>query len=189
MQKTWVWSLGKEDPPGEGNGNPFQYSCLGNPMDKGARRATVHRVTKSQIWQSMHTHTRVGSLFGLQHIPSVQFSSVTQPCPTLWDPMNCSTPGFPVHHHLPELAQTHVHQVSDSIQPSHLLSSPSAFSLPASGSFPVSQFFASGGQSIGASASVLPMNTQDSSPLGWTGWISLQSSIISYFWKMNAGFI
>ena len=89
--------------------------------------------------------------------------------------MDCSRPGFPVHHHLPELAQTHVHQVSDSIQPSHLLSSPSAFSLPASGSFPVSQFFASGGQSIGASASVLPMNTQDWSPLGWTGWISLQS--------------
>ena len=87
----------------------------------------------------------------------------------------CSTPGLPVHHHLPELTQTHVHQVSDSIQPSHLLSSPSAFSLPASGSFPVSQFFASGGQSIGASASVLPMNTQDWSPLGWTGWISLQS--------------
>ena len=48
-------------------------------------------------------------------------------------------------------------------------------SFPASGSFPMSQFFASGGQSIRASASVLPMNTQNSSPLGWTGWISLQS--------------
>ena len=54
-----------------------------------------------------------------------QFSSVTQSCPILWDPMDCSTQGFPVHHQLPELAQTHVHQVSDAIQPSHPLSSPS----------------------------------------------------------------
>ena len=74
-------------------------------------------------------------------------------------------PGFPVHHQLPELAQTHVHQVSDAIQSSHPLLSPSppTFNLPVSGSFPMSQFFASGGQSIGvsASASVLPMNIQD----------------------------
>ena len=54
---------------------------------------------------------------------SVQFSSVTQPCPTLWYPMDWSTPGFPVHHQLLELAQTHVHQVSDAIQPSHPSSS------------------------------------------------------------------
>ena len=57
--------------------------------------------------------------------PSVQFSSVTQSCSTLCDPVNCSTPGLPVHHHLPELTQTHVHRVSDAIQPSHPLSSPS----------------------------------------------------------------
>ena len=56
---------------------------------------------------------------------SVQFSSVTQSCPTLCDPMNCSTPGLPVHHKLPEFNQTHVHQVGDAIQPSHPLSSPS----------------------------------------------------------------
>ena len=56
---------------------------------------------------------------------SVQFSSVTQSCPTLCDPMNRSTPGLPVHHHLPESTQTHVHQVSNAIQPSHPLSSPS----------------------------------------------------------------
>ena len=59
---------------------------------------------------------------------SVQFSSVAQPCPTLCDPMNCSTPGLPVHHQLPEFTQTHVPQVSDAIQPFHPLSSPS---LPA----------------------------------------------------------
>jgi len=56
---------------------------------------------------------------------SVQFSSVTQSCPTLCDPMNRSTPGLPVHHQLLEFTQTHVHQVSDAIQPSHPLSSPS----------------------------------------------------------------
>ena len=183
--------------------------------------------------------------------------------------MNHSTPGLPVHHQLTELTQTHVHGVSDTIQPSHPMSSPSppAFnlsqlsvfsnesvlirwprktmdtrissvqfshsvlsdslrphepqhtrppcpsptprvysnscpssqwchpaisssvvpfsscpqSLPASGSFAMSQLFAWGGQSIGVSvsASVLPMNTQDWSPLGWTGWISLQSKGLS----------
>ena len=59
------------------------------------------------------------------HISSVQFSSVTQSCLTLRDPMNRSTPGLPVHHQLPEFTQTHVHRVSDAIQPSHPLSSPS----------------------------------------------------------------
>ena len=59
------------------------------------------------------------------HSLSVQFSSVTQSCLTFCNPMNRSTPGFPVHHHLPESTQTHVHRVSDAIQPSHPLSSPS----------------------------------------------------------------
>ena len=56
---------------------------------------------------------------------SVQFSSATQSCPTLCHPMNCSMPGLPVHHQLPEFTQTHVHRVGDAIQPSHPLSSPS----------------------------------------------------------------
>ena len=56
---------------------------------------------------------------------SVQFSSVVQSCPTLCNPMNCRTPGLPVHHHLSEFTQTHVHRVSDAIHPSHPLSSPS----------------------------------------------------------------
>ena len=56
---------------------------------------------------------------------TVQFSSVTQSCPTLCDPMNPSTPGLPVHHQLPEFTQTHIHRVSDAIQPSHPLPSPS----------------------------------------------------------------
>ena len=64
-------------------------------------------------------------------LPSVQFSSVAQSCPTLCDPMDYSMPGFPVHYQIPELAQTHVHRVGDAIQPSHPLSSPftPAFSL------------------------------------------------------------
>ena len=57
-------------------------------------------------------------------LSSFQFSSVTQSCPTLCDPMNCSTPGLPVHHQLPEFTQTHAHRVGDAIQPSHPLSSP-----------------------------------------------------------------
>ena len=60
-----------------------------------------------------------------QRLSSVQFSSVAQSCLTLCDPMNRSTPGLPVHHHLLEFTQTHIHRVSDAIQPSHPLSSPS----------------------------------------------------------------
>ena len=89
-------------------------------------------------------------------------------------------PSLPVHHQLLESTQTHVDWFGDAIQPSHPLtsSSPPASNLSQHQSFQVSQFFESGGQSIGASASasVLPMNTQDWSPLGWTGWISLQPS-------------
>ena len=107
-----------------------------------------------------------------------QFSSVDQLCPILSDPMDCSTPGFPVHHQLPELPQTHVHQVSDATNhlilccPLLLLPSifPSirvfvCFCLFVCLFFPptMSQFFPSGGQSIraSASASVLPMNIQE----------------------------
>ena len=72
-----------------------------------------------------------GKYFGSSLKHSVLFSSVAQSCLTLCDPMNCSTSGLPVHHQLPEFTQTHVHRVSDAIQPSCLLSSPSvpAFSL------------------------------------------------------------
>ena len=111
---------------------------------------------------------------------AVQFSSVAQLCPTLCDPMNCSTPGLPVYHQLPEFAQTQVHRVGDAIQPSHPLSSPSPPAdqfLPASESFPMSQLFSWGSQSIGVSAlaSFIPKNTQGWSPSEGTGWISLQS--------------
>ena len=110
-------------------------------------------------------------------------SSVAQLCLAICKPLDCSTSGFPVHHQLPELAQTHVHPVGNAIQPSHPVFPFSSClqSFPLSGSFPVSQFFSSGEQHIGAlaSASVLPMNIQDSFPLRLTGLISLQSKGLS----------
>ena len=114
---------------------------------------------------------------------SIQFSSVNQSCPTLDDPMNCSTPGLPVHHQLPDFTQTHVHRVGDTIQPSHPLSSP----FPPAPIRPSIRVFSNestlpwGGQSTGLSAlaSFLPKNTQGWSPLEWTGWISLQSKALS----------
>ena len=112
-----------------------------------------------------------------------QFGSVAQSCLTFCNPMDCSMPGFPVHHQLLEFTQTHVYWVCDAIQPSHPVGPFSSClqSCPASGSFPMSQFFASGGQSIGVSvsASVLLMHIQDWFPLRWTGWISLQSKELS----------
>ena len=109
---------------------------------------------------------------------------VTQSCLTLYDPMDCSTPGFPVLHHLPELAQTQVHWVGDVSQPSRSMSSPfpPAFNLSQhQGLSQLSWLFKSGSQSIGASASasVLPMNIQGWFPLRWTGWISLHYKELS----------
>ena len=121
------------------------------------------------------------NLLSTNHV-SVQFSrSVVSD--SLW-PMDCSMPGLSVYHQLPEFTQTHVRWVDDAIQPSHPLLSPfsTAFKLSQhQGFFQMSQFFASSGQSTGvsASASVLPMNIQDWFPLGWTGWISLQSKGLS----------
>ena len=111
------------------------------------------------------------------------FSSVAQLCPTLGDPMNCSMPGFPVHHHSWNLLKL---MSIELVMPSnHLILCCPLFLLPSIflqiRVFSMSHFFTSGGQSIGvsASASVLPGNTQDWSPLGWTGWISLQSKGLS----------
>ena len=103
-----------------------------------------------------------------------QFSSDAQLCLTLCDPMDCSTPGFPVHP---------IGDATNHLILCHpLLLLPSIFpSIRVFFFFPMSQFFPSGGQSIGASASasVLPLHIQDWYPLGWTGWISLQSKGLS----------
>ena len=96
--------------------------------------------------------------------------------------MDCSTPVLPVHHQIPEPTQTHVHWVGDAIQSFHPLSS---LSPPALNISQLQGLFkwvsSSGGQHTGVSASapILPMNTQHWSPLGWTGWISLQSKGLS----------
>ena len=114
-----------------------------------------------------------------------QLSSVAQLCLTLWDPMDCSTPGFLVHHQLWELTQTHAHQVGDAIQSSHPLSSPSPPTFNLSQHQGLFQWVSSSQQVakvlIGAStsASVLPMNIRDWSSLGWAGWVSLQSKGLS----------
>ena len=107
-----------------------------------------------------------------------QFCSVTQLCPTLCNAMNHSTSGLPVHHQLPESTQTHVHWVSDTIQPSHPLSSPSSPVLNLSqhqGFFPnESAFCIRWPKDWSFSFSISPSNEHpDRSPLEWTGWISL----------------
>ena len=111
------------------------------------------------------------------------YCSVGKSYPTLCDPTDCTMPGLPVPHYLPEFAQT---MFIESVMPSnHLILHPSLLLLPstfpASGSFPMSQLFASGDQSIGASvsASVLPTNIQEWFPLGLTGLISLLSKGLS----------
>ena len=113
-----------------------------------------------------------------------QFSSVTQSCLTLCDPMGCSTPGFPVHHQLPKFAQIHVYPVGDAIQPSHPLSSPSPPTFNLSQGQDLFQWVSSSHQvarvlEFSASASVFPMNIQDWFPWGLTGLISLQFKVLS----------
>ena len=114
---------------------------------------------------------------------TISHSSVTQSCSTLFNFMDCSMSGLPVHHQLLKLAQTHIYRTSDAIQPFHHLSSlsPPAFNFFSIRVFSRSQFFASRSQSIGVSAStsVLPMNIQDWFPVVLTGWISLQSKGLS----------
>ena len=83
----------------------------------------MHQIHEHNKW--LFYITKFGGHFLVAIVSTVQFSSVSQSCPTLCDPMNRSTPGLPVHHQLPECTQTHVHWVSDAIQPSHPLSSPS----------------------------------------------------------------
>ena len=124
---------------------------LCNPMDCSPPGSSVHGIFPARIlewvtisssrgfsWPRHQTHISYVSCMSRQIlyllsywgsplavIVVVQFSSVAQSCPTLCDPMNRSMPGLPVHHHLPEFTQTHIHRVGDAFQPSHPLSSPS----------------------------------------------------------------
>ena len=114
---------------------------------------------------------------------SVQFSSVSQPCPTLCDPMNHSTPGLPVHHQHPEFTQTHVHWVGDANQPSHPGSSPCPPAPNPSQHQGLFQWVNSSHEVakvlVSALALFLPKKYQGWSPSEWTGWISLQSKELS----------
>ena len=123
-------------------------------------------------WQNWHMEKYFSDLI----------RSVAQLCPTLCDPMNRSKPGLPVHHQLPEFTETHVHRVSDAIQPSHPLLSPSPLAPNPSQhqeSFPMSQPFAWGGQSTGVSAlaSFLPKKSQ-----GWSPSILIQVTFKTTLW-------
>ena len=148
-------------------------------LDRKALRAAVHGVAKSQTWLSNWTELKLLKTWQICY----QFSSVAQSCPTLrlhWlqiakAPCPSPTPG--VYSNSCPLNQW-CHPMS------HPLSSPSPpiFNLSQhQGLLKMSQLFSTGGQSTGVStsASILPMNTQDWSPLGWTGWISLQSKGLS----------
>ena len=114
-----------------------------------------------------------GSFATDPHFTEVQFSSVTQSCPNLCDPTDCSSLGFLVVHYLLEFTQTHVHWVGDAIQPSHPLSSPSPPTFNLSQHQGLFQLISSSHQVAKVLEFQLqhPVNTQDWSPLGWTGWI------------------
>ena len=154
MQETWVQSLGRDDPLEKGKVThssilAWRIPWAEEPGGLQSKRSQTVRWTEATAHTCVHTHTHsnnqrtqgnpnteqislVCSSMKFRwnknwkrHPGSVQFSSVSQSCPTLCDPMNRSTPGLPVHHQLPKSTQTHVHWVSDAIQPSHPLSSPS----------------------------------------------------------------
>ena len=159
--------------PGEGNGNPLQYSCLEKPMNRGVWQATVHGVTRvrhelvtkpNQQTSSVQFSCSVMSDSWWPH--GRQHARLLYPSPT---PGACSK-SCP-------LSQWCHPTISSSVVPFFSFLQ----SFPASGSSPVSQFFTSGGQSTGASASasVLPISIQSWFPLGLTGLISLQSKGLS----------
>ena len=114
-------------------------SCRGACLDLVVRTSDDSSREVSSVFQGLlvvlslnqleaHEGRDLSTKYLLLVLPAPQFSSVAQSCPALCDPMDCSMPGFPVHHQLLELAQTHAHRVGDAIQPSHPLSTPS---LPA----------------------------------------------------------
>ena len=164
----------------------LQYSCLENPRDRGAWWAAVYGIGQSRTWLKWLSSSSMEEKMENKTVLSsvqFQFSLVTQSCPTLCEPMDCSirlpcpspTPGDCSNSCT--LSWWCHPTISASVVPfsSHLQS------FWASGSFPMNQLLTSGGQSTGvsASASVLPINIQDWFPLGWTGWISLQSKALS----------
>ena len=182
MQEIQVRSLGQipgsERSPGEGNGYPLQYSCLGNPMDRVAWQATVQ-------WSFKESHATEHTGTACRHGTATYISQSVQSLSHVW---LFSTPWTVAHQaslfvtnsqsllKLSPSSQWCHPTISSSVIPfsSHLQS------FPASGSFPMSQFFTSGGQNIGVSvsASVLAMTIQDWFPLELTGLISVRFQVI-----------
>ena len=180
---------GLERFPVTGNGSPPQYPPLGNSRDRGAWQAAGSQRV-GQDWAT-ERNFRI-----CQRAPESQRTSLglfvcyiccscsaAKSCPTLWPvvcqaPLSLTTPWSLLKFVSIELAMVHNHLILCCLQ-----------GFPASGSFPVSRFFTSGRQSIGASASasasVLPMNIQGWSPLGLTGWISLQSKGLSKVYSIT----
>ena len=111
--EMWVQSLGREDP----------WKRAWQPTPEFLPGESRHCLA-AMTFLSLEGARAVRLCMGLVPVPS-QFSSVVQSCPTLGDTMDCSVPGLPVHHQLPEPTQAHVHRVGDVIQPSHPLSAPS----------------------------------------------------------------
>ena len=189
MRETRVWSLGREDPLEKEMATDSSTLAKkipwmeepGGLQSMGSQRVRHNWVTKRKrngincpyilkfrsILFNFCKNEKLKQNAVSTHlmVSRICCCLVAQSCLTLCDFMDCSTPDFPVLHHLLELAQNLVHWVNDAIESFHPLSPPSppAFNLPASESFPMSQFFTSGGQSTGASASalVLKMNIQD----------------------------
>ena len=173
-----LWAVAVQAPLSMGFSRQEYWIAMPSPRASSACRDWTHVSYVSWVgrWVLSHQHHRGRLIWVLLLCRHWVVSN-------LCNPMNCGTPGFSVLHYLPECAQSHVH-----CQWCHLTisSSDALFSLcpksfPALGSFTMSQLFASGGQSIGASASssVLPMNIQDWFLLGLTGLISLQSKWLS----------
>ena len=145
-------------------------------------------ISQDKEWKNWEYSTNFMRIDIMSFEGSVQFSSVAQSCPTLCDPMDCSTPGLPVPHQRPELAQTQSQWYYPTISSSVIPFSSCLQTFPASGSFQMSQLFSSGGQSIrvSASASVLPVNIQGWFPLELTGLISLQGKGLSRVFSNTA---
>ena len=154
---------------GEGSGNPLQYSCLENSMDRGAWQVTARGAAKSWPWQ--HTQGVRVLCIDICHC-----CSVAKSCP--WTTAHQPSLTFTIFWSLLKLMSTESVMPSNHLILCHTISScPQSF--PASGSFPVSQLFASSGQIIESITSILPMNIQGWFPLGLTGLISMLSKGLS----------
>ena len=158
--------------PGQNTGVGGHFLLQGIFPTQASNPGLLHCRQIFTIWATREFW--IISLYKKYVINPFQFSSVAQSCPALCNPMDCSTPGLPVHHQLLELTQTYAHRVGDAIQPSHPLMSPSPPAFNLSQHQGLFKWVSPSHQvaKASASASVLPMNIQDWLSLGWTGWIS-----------------